>query len=254
MNSSEFSRALERLGSRYLTEYTRNVERYAEFVSEMAKTPGASSGEGLGQRYLEFVRAEGPRVLGKVAEAGLSYYTVLLNTGIETTNRYFEQVLRAEGAKAEPPSPQPAPSALLFRGRRGESASNAFLVTNHRDQPIEVDFAVTECVSEDGGTRVRPSARFNPPTCRLAPHSEQVVQCTLDLSDEFEPDQTHRGQIQVTGFPEMAMRISVRVDEPEAGTQATVGKTKKSRPKKSGGKTPRAKKASTKRRGAGSRS
>ena len=214
MDANEFAQSLQEFASRYLAEYTRNVERYAAFVSGIDKQT-LGPGEALQQRYAEFVVAESSRYLGQLAEASLQYYQLLASMGVESANRFFEQVLQVEGTQPQPPKRQ-APAALMFRGMRGHSASNAFLVTNNRNQAIDVSFDVTEVVSADGETRFRPSVQFTPETCRLAARSQQVVECSLLLSDQFQARQTHSGHIQVVGFPEMAIRISVQVDEPAA--------------------------------------
>jgi hypothetical protein len=110
---------------------------------------------------------------------------------------------------------------LLFHGFRGQSASNAFLVTNNRDEAIDVEFDVAQVTGLDDQASFKPKAKFTPEKCRLAAHSNRVIQCTLPLTGEFVAGQRYSGSIAVVGYPEMAMRISVEVEEssqPAAGT------------------------------------
>lgn len=227
MEANSFARSIERLGSRYLTEYNRGMEQYVKYLTNATKG-GASefTDDGLQGRYVEFAKAEVTRALGQFSEAGLSFYTQWLDGAIATSNRFRDQVLHprpdekhSESSAYRPPRTTQVPAALLFRGERGTSPSNSFLAVNNRDEPIEVSFDVAELVTEDGLTRFRPTASFHPTTCRLEPRAEQAVQCTMKLSDEFVAGKIHRGQIQVVGYPEMAMSVTAQVEEVAARPQ-----------------------------------
>ncbi len=220
MDKSEFVQTLQQLGNRYLSAYAKNVERFAQALSGDAREGcGSLNVEGLPQRYAEFVRNEGAGVVRELAEAGLNYYAAVLNTGVETASRFYEQVLVA-AAPAQPPPPAVTRSALLFRAAPGATALNAFLVTNHRHESIDVRFDVSELVSEDGITRVHPEIRFTPAACRLGAGMEQVVQCTMQVPAQLPPGVDYRGRILVAGFPELAMEITLRADQPVASTAA----------------------------------
>ena len=213
MESSDFIKSFGDLGARVVGEYNRNMKRYTAFLSGLTKRPPEvlTVGE-LPTRYANFVQTEGPNLAGQVAAAGLTYYRAVIDGGIDAANRYFEQVL---GIAVEPglaKVDRPTPSTLLFRGRHGDMASNAFLVSNHRSEPVEVSFDIAEVASENGESRFRPTVTFSPASCRLGPNAEQVVQCTILLSDPFRAGETYVGQIQAVGFPMMAMRVSVRID------------------------------------------
>jgi hypothetical protein len=112
---------------------------------------------------------------------------------------------------------------------RGQSASNAFLVTNNRDEAIDVEFDIAEVSSDDGKVAFQPKAKFTPDKCRLAPHTERVIQCTLPLSEKFTAGR-YGGSIAIAGYPEMAIRIDVEVeDEPGSGAEhGDVAATRKS--------------------------
>lgn len=213
MDANQFMKEFSNLGSRFVTEYTRNVERYLRFVSGMAQGPGSSASPQIPQdRFIEFVRVEGPKASKAVAQATLNYYTAVLNTGIETANRFMDQVVLT---KAEQPAPQAGRQspALLFHGKHGEAPTNAFVVTNNRDESIQLRFELTEVVSDDSSTRFSAASKFTPDSCQLAPRSEQMIQCSVPLTEQFRSGETYHSQIRVVGFPEWTIRVSIQVDE-----------------------------------------
>jgi hypothetical protein len=213
MDANQFIKEFSNLGSRFFTEYTRNVERYWRTVSGMAQEPGSSASSQIPQdRFMEFVRVEGPKASRAVAQATLNYYTAVLNTGIETANRFMDQVVLSKGAQPSPQAGRQTP-ALLFHGKHGEAPTNAFVVTNNRDEFIQLRFELTEVVSDDSSTRFSAPARFTPESCQLAPRSEQMIQCSVPLTEQFQPGETYHSQIRVVGFPEMTIRVSIQVDE-----------------------------------------
>src|SRR5262245_25453730 len=103
MDANQYIKEFSDLGSRFFTEYTRNVERYWRFVSGMAQQPGPSAAPQIPQdRFIEFIRVEGPKASKAVAQATLNYYTAVLNTGIETANRFMDQVVLSKAAQPSP--------------------------------------------------------------------------------------------------------------------------------------------------------
>jgi hypothetical protein len=222
MDMNDLARTVSALGTRYVEEYTRNLQRCATLLNDMAaRGTGELDPLELQKRHAQFVIAESPRIMERLAEAGVSYYAALANTGVEAMNSYVEQVLGMDSAASRRSAggAQAAPAGLLFHGERGHNATNAFLVTNNRDEAIDVTFDIGELESADGGVRFKPKATFTPSRCKLPPRAQQVVQCSLQLSRDFAAGQAHSGHIQVVGCPEMAMRISVEVEEPAAGAE-----------------------------------
>ena len=212
MDANQFIKEFSNLGSRFFTEYARNVERYLRFVSGMAQ-PGSSPSPQIPQdRFLEFVRVEGPKASKAMAQATLNYYTAVLNTGIETANRFMDQVVLSKPAEPSPQTTRQAP-ALLFHGKHGDAPTNAFVVTNNRDEVIQVRFELTEVVSDDSSMRFSAAAKFTPDACQLAPRSEQMIQCSVPLTEQFQAGETYHSHIRVVGFPEMTIRVSIHVDE-----------------------------------------
>ncbi len=216
MDTKQFAHALQQLSNSYIDAYANGAQRYLDLLAQMNKSDTAPKEDpGRQQRYTEFVRNEGPRALKQLADASLNYYTAVLNTGIEASNRFFDQVLQEGQAPSIDNRPPKSRQALLFRGKRGESPSNAFRVSNNQNESVDVGFTIAEITSEDGKERLQPAARFEPSNPKLQPGSEQVVVCTLQVPDSLRQDTTYRGQIHVTGFPSMAIDIAVQVDDVE---------------------------------------
>jgi hypothetical protein len=221
METTSYTQMLGKLGSSYYEAYVRGAERYAKVVGNLLQSGTWSADPGPArQRYEAFVRSEAPKYLGQVAEAGLSYYRLVVESGIGAMDRYVEQVLRpaaatspaaattaANAAIAAAPSP-----AMLFRGRAGDKPGNAFVVANHKAEAVDVRFEVTDMTSDDGAARFRPVVEFEPASFSLAGLTEQVIHCNVLLTGDYQPGIAHRAQVHVVGFPEMTIRLSVQVD------------------------------------------
>jgi hypothetical protein len=229
MDTDQFVKDFSDLGTRFMSEYARNVERYLRFVSGMAQQPAAGSESRTPQdRFLEFVRNEGPKASKAVAQATLNYYTAVLNTGIEAANRFMDQVVLTKASQPSAQASRQTP-ALLFNGKHGESPSNAFLVTNNRDEVIQIRCELTEVVSEVSSAKFSAAAKFTPESCQLGPRSEQMIQCSIPLTEQFQEGETYGSQIRVVGFPEMTMKVSIHVDEAGEPLSASEAKAKKKR-------------------------
>jgi hypothetical protein len=225
VDTNQFIKEFSNLGTQFFTEYTRNVERYWRIVGGMATEPvTGTSSQTLQDRYMEFLRTEGTKASKALALATLNYYSTVLNTGIEAATRFMDQVVLAKTPQPAAQAKTPMPS-LLFHGKHGESPTNGFLVTNNRDEFIQVRFELTEITSEDASTRFSAAAKFTPESCQLASRSQQMIQCSIPLTEQFQPGQTYRSQIRVVGYPEMTMPVSIAVDE-------AAEPSKQSRPKK----------------------
>lgn len=260
MNANEFVQSMQSLGTQYVQEYSHAVQRYIDLYNSISRTNREKLGpEGLGdatelqKQYSDFVVSQAPTVLTQLSEASIKYYSALADIGIQTMNSYVDSVIRTlESPPKQAETGKGDQSALLFHGTKGESASNAFVVTNNRDEPIDVAFDITEVMRQDGGEQFKPKANFTPGKCQLPPHSDRVVQCTLPLSRRFDANQSYHGSISVVGFPEMAMRIIVQVEEDTSpkSKKASAAKTaarKKTSSKKAASKKP-AKKSATKKK------
>jgi len=230
MDTGEFIKSLEKLGSQYIADYTKNFDRYAKFVGGLVQQPPEKFDAGKAQeRYIEFLRTEAPRVTGAVAEAGLTYYSALMNTGMESVSRYLDQMIQPGTAPAAARAESKQPAALLFHGNHGEWPSNAFVVSNSRSEAVDIRLEVTEATADDGSSSFLPKAKFVPDSFRLAPKSEQVVQCSLQLTNHVHAGKSYRAQIRAVGFPEMTVRISIRVDESAPSPRKSGKKSKMKR-------------------------
>lgn len=233
MDAGEFTKSMQSLGTRYVEEYTRGMQRYADLLNSIAQPANNASERGVvgsveqQNRHTEFMLAETPKVLGRLAEAGIDYYSAITDLGVQTLNRYVDQVLQAQSCPSGNPE-VPKSRALIFHGMRNQAATNAFLVSNCRNVEIDVALDVAEVVNQDGSSRFKPKAEFTPAQCQLAPNDEKIVQCSILLSDKFKAGEVYQGSIAVVGYPEMTMPFSVEVEEVEKVEE--VAKPKKRRP------------------------
>lgn len=237
MNANEFLQSMQALSTRYIEEYTRSMQRYAELYDSVAKSRGSTPSPAdfnqisdMQKRYSDFVLSESPKVFSRFTEASISYYSTLADLGLQTFNGYVDSVVStmesSESSRAKDPAGGGS-SGLLFHGISGESASNAFLISNHRDAAIDVKFSLPEIKDPETGKSYKPVAKFTPAKCRLGANAERVIQCTLQLDKQLEANRTYEGSISVDGFPEMAMNIAVEVEKGTAAS-STAGKKRKS--------------------------
>ena len=209
MAESRFEQTLKQLGNDWVSAYAQGAERVAAWLGEAGRAPAS----GLPRRYADFALKEGPRVARRLAEASLAYYAAVLGAGADSVNRFYDDVLKASPPSAAPAKAAPkSKSALLFHGTAGTTASNAFLVTNHRGTALDIRFEVSELASGDGTARRRVEASFAPENCRLEAGADKVVQCSLALPADLSPDSEWHGRILVANLPELAMDIRVRVE------------------------------------------
>ncbi len=248
MDTKEYTEMVRTLSNRYLEEYSRGVQQCTSLLNDIAKTGnGKPRAADIGsaefqRRYTAYLLNDAPRLLGRLSEAGLEYYSAVSRLGLQALTDFVDRVMQSEPGVAGAAGAAGESAALVFHGVRGEDASNAFLVTNNRSEAIDVAFDIAEVRSEDGEVRFKPKARFSPTKCRLAPHARQVVQCSISLTERFAQGQVHRGSIVVDGLPDMAMPFEVEVEElpakaatrPKAAGSAK--KAAKKKPKKAAGK------------------
>lgn len=253
MNANEFVQSMQSLGTRYLQEYSHAVQRYIDLYNSISQSNRERLGpERLGdanelqKQYSDFVVSQAPRVLTQLSEASINYYSTLADIGIQTMNSYVDSVMRTMESTPQRDTGASEPTSLLFHGIKGQSASNAFVVSNNRDEAIDVAFDITEVVRQDDGERFKPTAKFTPSKCQLPPHSDRVVQCTIPLSSRFGENQSYHGSISVVGFPEMAMRITVQVEEETKPRSTKAGATKAAARRKASGKKAASKKTAGK--------
>lgn len=256
MNANEIVQSMQSLGTRYLQEYSHAVQRYIDIYNSISRTNRGSLGpERLGdanelqKQYSDFVVSQAPRVLTQLSEASINYYSALADIGIQTMNNYADSMIRTlESSPRQTNRGSSEQTALLFHGIKGQSASNAFVVSNNRDEPIDVTFDIAEIVRQDDGERFKPKAKFTPDKCQLPANSDRVVQCSIPLSRRFDENQSYHGLISVVGFPEMAMRITIQVEEDTSPKPAKAGAPKQASSKKAAAKKTARKSAAKKKR------
>ncbi len=252
MESNEFLRTVQSLGTRYVSEYTRVLQQYAELFNGMSDagrsqpipTDVRDSAE-LQRRYSDFMLSQGPEFMTRLAEANINYFSTMADLSLQSMQNYLSAVLR-DGAPSSGRVSGKNGGSLMFHGMRGEEAVNAFLVSNDQQHAVDVEFSVGEVVGRDSGASIQPAASFTPASCRLEPQSERLVQCSLAMSDDFDAGEVYDGSIAIVGVPDMSMRISVQVEDGQSAADAKPAAKKSARKKKATARKTRRKAAKKK--------
>ena len=119
MSKDNFAESAQSFGTRFVEEYSRAMQVYADLLDNIAKSGrdnaerGAIGSSELQRRYTEFVISHAPKVLAQISQASMNYYTTLADLGMQTLNGYVENVLQVEEpAKTRAPkstAKKPAP-------------------------------------------------------------------------------------------------------------------------------------------------
>jgi hypothetical protein len=73
----------------------------------------------------------------------------------------------------------------VLAGRRGETVEAAFAVDNAETSPVELAFAVSDFVPDDGGPPFRPPLEMDPERVALAPGASARVALRLPLDPDL---------------------------------------------------------------------
>ena len=104
-------------------------------------------------------------------------------------------------------------SELKFSGHAGTRPKQAFVVANNQDKKIDVSFEMTEFITADGSLRAKTKTIFKPECFELEPGAEQVVECTLPITQKFKTGQQYQALARVVGFPDMAVQLLLNIDK-----------------------------------------
>jgi hypothetical protein len=168
----------------------------------------------LQQRYVEFASTEGTAAYRRFSELSANYYAALLNTGLNLSQEFYQQVYQTKPSAAPVPVQQAPVAAreLVFTGPIGSTVSRAFVVSNRTDKPAQVSFEVSEFVKENGPEKLRVDAQLRPSSFELAGQAERTVDCSLPLTEAFEPGSEYRAMLRVIGFPDMKIGLMARAE------------------------------------------
>jgi hypothetical protein len=71
---------------------------------------------------------------------------------------------------------------------------------------------VSEFVKENGPEKLRVDAQLRPSSFELAGQAERTVDCSLPLTEAFEPGSEYRAMLRVIGFPDMKIGLMARAE------------------------------------------
>jgi hypothetical protein len=210
MNTKESPQRNAGAGSPYTEMWLQTWEPYLRLFRQFTPSNAALPDLGkLQQRYVDFASTEGAAAYRKFSELSANYYAALLNTGLNLSQEFYQQVYQTKtnGPAPVQPSPVAAARELVFTGLIGSTVSRAFVVSNRTDKPAKVSFEVSEFIKENGPEKIRADAQLRPSSFELAGHAERTVDCSLRLTEAFQPGCEYRAMLRVIGFPEMKIGL-----------------------------------------------
>ena len=213
MEFTEYSDQLRNLGKRYLTEGTQACEQYVRAVSDL------SHGKNNPNKFVQFAQNECVGFTKKILRCNVDYYLGVMNAGLGFSHSAFESAFDKQqtttstnsAENINPGTPdlntQKFRTELHFTGKQGETVSQAFVMANNQQEPIDISFEVSEFVSADGQVKAHVPATFNPSQFKLEQGQEQIIECQVNFSDVLAPDQPHQAIARVVGYPDMQVRL-----------------------------------------------
>lgn len=225
MNTRESSQRNVGAGSPYTEMWLQTWEPYLRLLRQF--TPSNTALPDLGklqQRYVEFASTEGASAYRKFSELSANYYAALLNTGLNLSQEFYQQVYQTKTNGPAPVQPAPVAAAreLVFTGPIGTTVPRAFVVSNRTDKPAKVSFEVSEFIKENGPEKLRGDAQLRPSSFELAGQAEQTVDCSLPLTEAFEPGCEYRAMLRVIGFPDMKIGLLARAESASVRVKKSV--------------------------------
>lgn len=135
--------------------------------------------------------------------------------------RLLEGFVRRQSAAA----PTSLQHELVLQGERGSTTSTSFVVVNCGDAPIDVRFEVCGTPRGIDEAAVAQSISFDPPSPRLMPGQEALVQLALSLQDYHASPGLIELGVDVRSEDSLLVRlwIRLRVNEREAGDADAIG-------------------------------
>jgi hypothetical protein len=190
----------------------RNLRHYNE-LRELI-TLGAVDQAGVYQAYRSYVSEVSAEYKQRITDLSVRYYADLFDLGNEFSRRFYDRVLEGSAnGRSEAPGPtRPVPVELS--GPLGGQADTRFEIANDRGETVDVSFLVSPLRGPDGSI-FRPIAIVEPNRARVQ-HGE-VLSVLLRIILEpglFRPDQIYTGTLEVIGFPDVALALSIWASEP----------------------------------------
>jgi hypothetical protein len=234
MNTTESPEQKAEAASPYTEMWLRGWEPYVRMFGQFAQPSAAVADLGkLQQRYMEFASKEGAAAYRRFSELSANYYAALLNTGLNLSQEFYEQVYQTRTTPSVPFQAPVAPAReLVFTGPIGSTVSRSFVISNKTDKPVHVSFELSEFINESGSAKVRVDAQLRPGSFELAGMAEQTVDCSLPLTRAFQPGSEYRAVLRVVGFENMTVGLVVRAESAAAREKLSVSGTTGRRRKK----------------------
>lgn len=209
--------------------------------------------------------AEGPPLtdlVQRAIEANVRYYDALGRITRDYWQAVFAMVrdapslvnqLRKSATEGSPsPSARDTPTtstaSLVLEGTPGAEPSAVFMVNNHLRKTVAAPVMISPFVNASGRV-IRPPIRLAPAVVTLEPGGHALVQVSVIITDELEPEVAYRGDVSVPALSDHRIPVLIRrhADESqgsrkEAGGSAPNEASGSTASRRRGGRTRRSKK------------
>lgn len=212
---------LQDLITRSATDQLDSLKRFEQMLNKVAR--GDVDQNRLREDYLNFARDESLRYINDLTRVGLGFYNSLLELNRHYNERFFDHV--ATDPRAQQPQAnrsEPRIVTMDLHAPLGGEARHSFIIENHRQDPIDVSFLVSEFATETGTSQtsesikrhyIRPALQLNPPRFMLRPGEERRVDIRIPLPiDLLHPGEVYAATVVVSGFEELQLRLRLWAD------------------------------------------
>jgi hypothetical protein len=219
MPAGQDLRALVReLGRGIMEGQLHNLRHYTELRELMAT--GAIDDRTVADAYRSYVREVSGDYNRRLTDLSVRYYADLLELSNEFSRQFYERILGRIGdgrAAGEPPPPMP----MELSGWLGGQAEGRFELTNDTPDTVDISFLASPLRGPDG-TVFRPIVVFEPARFRLQAAEAQSVSIRVMLEPAmFEPNRIYTGMVEVLGFPDVSLALSVWASSAPASSGET---------------------------------
>jgi predicted flap endonuclease-1-like 5' DNA nuclease len=211
---------IQDLITRSATDQLENLKRFEQMLQKVAR--GEVDQSRVRDEYVNFARDESLRYINDLTRVGLGFYNTLLELNRHYNERFFEHVTSDPRASRQPGRSEPRIVTMDMHAPLGEVAAHSFVIENHRPEPIDVSFLVSEFAVEAGATQngepfeqryIRPALQLNPPRFTLRPGEERRVDMRIPLPvDLLIPGEVYTATVVVSGFEALQLRLRLWAD------------------------------------------
>jgi hypothetical protein len=150
----------------------------------------------------------------------------MLNDLVSVAERTLAALPQSSATHDEPPEPQ---TPVRLEGRRGERVAGQFAVDNQYDCPVQVSFGLGALTAAQAPPIPAARIALDPVSLVIGPQASQIVDVTIDITEEFVVGQTYTTTVRVVGFraPDILVHLAVLGPNEQSNAAQEVARTKR---------------------------